>query len=965
MRKSTQTNCARVCQAAVRAAFFAVLFAASFVALGRATAFGAAGDELLGSGLQKHESGSYDAAISDLETYISTYPNSANRNKAELYAGHAYMARNPENADDAARAREHFANIIKQGSKAEYYREACFHTAHSYYNLQDYAQAKQLFLQFLNEFPKDGYVQYACYYLGDCATQLGAPQEAIQYFDRALTEFPDSPLKWNCLLEKGAAFCRLGDYVQATSLFSQIISGKDVAIDLVAKATLGNAVVQMAQQNYDSAVSILETFVSQHSSDPQYASALESVYLFEAYAFYAQSNFERALLLVDQIERMHSTMDPYVAILKVHLLVGLNRIDEAESLLNQLGTSTYAQTNPDGVDYRRGLISLARGDWNGTIIKLETLLKVQRNGSNVSMYYYNDANRNGMNDVDFLGACGTLILAYSSRYGAQKNQDDYAAQEGIYQAVSNYVASKNRPMLQSMLSAIDQKRLSAQQKPIAKGADALLVSAPSEESSLSGFNAASGGFVNPTEPTQFQNPGFRPMGTDENRPAYNPNLTRTPGDRANTAPTYQPQQNANSANVPSQNNGVQSVRQPTGTSTTNQTNGAGTYAVNSAGANYLPSAQNGANDANGASVQTTPLTPAKAQEALKRATEFYVNQDYDRANETLLEARLTSETFWQDCPAEAARIALLRARTLLELNKRAEVVMTCQDLLDSAPYSQEAAVAGVYLGLMADEAGRRDDAIQFLRRATSGRNDFPMLDVALYTLGMNEWERRNINDAVQTFDKLYRYYPSSPYWSHAVWALAQIESDARNDVEAEKLINEALAKKPDVSIVDYLLFLKGEIALRAKDYPKALVAFDMIVELYPNSVWRTRAKNRLSAVPEKYLDSEYLASVIRATQTEEYQTNNAVRGTQARQTTPNAKSGVSPTRDDSSTSSKTPTQSSDSRPPAPRTVPRRNDDFQFSEPYAKPRPNDANGAKTQTKETPSSKASDRSNGVSK
>jgi len=1029
MRKQTQALCARVCQATIQTALFVALSVASFVALGQTVSFGAAGDELLASGLQKHESGSYDAAISDLETYISTYPNSESRNKAELYAGHSYMARNPESATDAARAQEHFKYIVNQGAKAEYYREACFHTAHSYYNLQNYAQAKQLFQQFLTEFPKDGYVQYVYYYLGDCAAQLGSPQEAIQYFDRALTEYPNSPLKWNCTLEKAASVCRMGDYTQANSLFSQIISGKDASIDLVAKATLGTSVVQMAQQQYDAAISILEAYVAQHSSDPQYTSALEDVYLYEAYAYFAKGDFERALLLVDQIGRMNATMDPSVAVLKIHLLVGLNRVDEAESLLNQLASSSYAQTNPDGINYRRGLISLARGDWNAAIVKIETLLQIQRNGSIVNIYYYNNAARNGMDDVDFLGACGVLIMSYASRYGAQRNQDDYVAQEAIYQAVSTYVASKNTPALHTILAAIDKKRQSAQQNPIKQGADALLVSPPSQNSSFSGFNAASGGFSNPTEPTQFQNPGFRPMGTNENQPAYNLNMNPPPNQNGQTVPqvsnvvqplqqgsgnvqpirqgagvgsnlngsytyqqgqnvqpfsgaqggayAYQQGQNVNSFGIVP-NNGTYSQNLQPGTPTTlvNQTNGTGTYSSNSASANYPSNGQanasvpNGQFNGNGANVQTTvnvntPLTPAKAQEAIKRATEFYVNQDYERANETLLEARLTSETFWQDCPAEAARIALLRARTLLELNKRAEVVMTCQDLIDSAPYSQEAAVAGVYLGLMADEAGRQDDAIRFLSQATSGRNDFPLLDVALYTLGMNEWERRNIDDAAQTFGKIYRYYPTSPYWSHAVWALAQIESDSHNDAEAEKLVNEALLKKPDVSIVDYLLFLKGEIALRAKDYPKALVAFDMIVELYPNSVWYTRAKNRLSVVPEEYLDPEYLALAANTTRSRASQQGGSASDAQGRQTASNENLSLDSNRNAAQNAAKTTTSNSDSKSSVPQTVPRQNDDFQFSEPYAVPRPSAPNAAKSQTSSDSTLKTPGRSSGAVK
>lgn len=260
--------------------------------------------------------------------------------------------------------------------------------------------------------------------------------------------------------------------------------------------------------------------------------------------------------------------------------------------------------------------------------------------------------------------------------------------------------------------------------------------------------------------------------------------------------------------------------------------------------------------------QETPLTPEEARAALDRATGYYENLEFDRANEILLEATTKSETFWQDCPAEAARISLLRANALLELGKRSEAQMTCEDLVSHAPNTQEASVAYYYLGALADSVGRSDDAVKYLRLATTGRGNFPYADAALYTLGTNELERGDVNAATHTFGRLYRDYPTSPYWSHAVWRLAKIEADLRNDVPAEKLVNEALARRPDASIIDYLLFLKGEIALRAKDYDKALVAFDMIIDQYPDSVWYAHAKNRLATIPQRFLNPAATTSPV-------------------------------------------------------------------------------------------------------
>ena len=44
--------------------------------------------------------------------------------------------------------------------------------------------------------------------------------------------------------------------------------------------------------------------------------------------------------------------------------------------------------------------------------------------------------------------------------------------------------------------------------------------------------------------------------------------------------------------------------------------------------------------------------------------------------------------------------------------------------------------------------------------------------------------------------------------------------------------------------------------MRAKDFTKALIAFDMIVDQYPDSKFYSMAKNRLAAIPAQYRGEE-------------------------------------------------------------------------------------------------------------
>ncbi len=740
-------------------------------------------DALLADALQLHNQGNYAEAIRGLDAFIAQYPASKNRNKAELFDGHAHLALGDfVDPAESALARAHFQYVINQGPDAEYYKEATFHNAHSYFNLRQYSEARPLFAKFLTEFPNDAYVQYVYYYLGVCEAQSGAYSAAITYFDRNLKEYPTSPLRWVCRLEKAATVGKSGDYQEAEKQLNALGAEAEIPADVAGQVVVQRALLQIVQQNFDEAIRILDEFVRRYQNDPNSTQTVQDAYLYEAYAYFAKKEFERALLLVEQMERTATTISPETALLKIKLLVNLNRVDEAETLLNALEASSYGQETPDAVASYRALISLVRGQWDAAISSLTTLLKVRPNGNAVALNYYNagaSSTGNLLAPHDFVEACGTLILSYASRYASKKNPADETAQAAVFSATSNYARSLNDPALNLIVDMIDKRRREALTKPIDSASGSISVATPPGSTA-----PPPGGFSNPIDPSSPQQAG----------------ASYAPGTPDSKAPSE------------------------TGTTT----------------------------GAASETTETVPLTSVEVRAAIAKATNFFVNQEYDRANETLLEIMTASESFWQDAPAEAARVALLRANVLYALEKRSEAQLMCLALLNNAPNSPEAAVAAFYLGYAADQIGRRDEAIKYLSLAANSSAAHPFADAALYYLAINEWERRDVERAEQNFYRLYRSNPRGVYWSHAVWALAKIQCDARNDVVAEELVNEALSKKPDAAIVDYLLFLKGEIALRAKDYEKARVAFETIVEQYPDGAWRSNALNRLRSIPERF-----------------------------------------------------------------------------------------------------------------
>ncbi|MGI6402541.1 MAG: tetratricopeptide repeat protein [Thermoguttaceae bacterium] len=791
------------------------------------TARAAAGDDLLATGQSHYQNGDFNAAVSTLEAFISQYPTSTSRNKGELYLGCSYLARNAS-ANDIASARSHFDYILAQGKSAGYYRDAFFHNARSYYNSRDYENAKTQLLEFLNEFPSDDFLQYVYYYLGVCETNVGTLDQAISWYDRSEAEFPNSPLRWFCKLEKATLHGRMGQYSESERQLAAIASDSTAPSNVVGQATIQRALIMLVQRDAQGAIRLLDSYIQRYRNDPNSVTTVQDAYLYEAYAYFAMKEYQRALNLIDEVERIGSTLPPAAASVKLKLFLALGRTADAESLLNRLANSPYGLDKPDVITAHRAMIDAVLGNRDRVISSLNAMLSPRSTSptSNVVEFNYFNTSRNHLDPLDFVEACGSLTVAYAGQYGATKNPSDNAAQEALYQATARYVATLRDPAIELILGAIDRARKAAITNP----------NNPHE-----GFDAITPG-LNPGAPVGgdgFTNPGLNNQNNGISTPPNNQNSGGNQNSGSNqNQNTYAPGSNTNTNQRPPF---------PPANNSNNQSG-----STNSSGYPNDPNANVGQGDQLPAANR---LTPEQARLALEQATNYYANLEFDRANEVLLEAMMQSETFWTDSPAEAARIALLRANALLELGKRSEAQMTCQDLVAQAPNTQEASVAYYYLGALADSVGRRDEAIDNLRRATSGGRDFPYADAALYYLGINEQERGDVNSAVQSFNRIYRNYPSSPYWSHAVWSLARIEADRRNDVPAEKLVNEALGNRPDSAIVDYLLFLKGEIALRAKDYDKAMIAFDMIVDQYPDSVWFSQAKNRLTTIPERFLNT--------------------------------------------------------------------------------------------------------------
>lgn len=1065
MKDQTDRNEARGTKLALA---WACLAAALFV-MNAENAWAQTDAELLKQGKSHHEAKHYDDAIASFERLIQLYPNSSYRNEAELFAGHSYMLRNQyTNVTDANSAQRHFNFLLDQGVNAQYYKEAFFHTAHLAYDMREYQDSRTRLINFLNQYANDDYVPFALYYLANCEAKLNDYATAIKRYEQAINNqyLKSSDLRWNCLLERATLIGKLGDYQTAESELtkldrelanyaSQSTSQSPPPTDVAGQVAVQRALLQFVQQNYSQAIVVLDSYIKRFQTyeNDQFASdAILTAYLYEAYAYYALKDYQRAINVIETVfESNKSALPPEPALLKIKLLLAVNRVADAEALLTNFANSTFGQQCPDVVTSYSGLVDLMKGNYDSAIQRLTKLLDVRRVNAYAAAYLnetyaqnaygsvnpygsnptygsnlttgtnstnasnptyggvepyapttgtsytagYSQNNQNAapafkvtigylshtggqyLDPLDCVEACETLVLAYASRYALTHVQEDYDYQDAIYRETVNYANWAKEPTIALLVQSANKRRADALVTPVSSAnSSPTYIVAPY---AANGYNVTPGQFSDPTKFNTYSRPDYFMYGSTnrEYRPndyytnknyrwhnwenpnrydssdpngydrqnssnsRYNPNAPNNNGNRTSNNPddpyyvgnnnsNYGPNGAPNNQNNQNNQNGQNNQNNPNNSQNAqnqNQQNPNGNQDPNAkVGPDGKPLGPDGkplAEDANGkdekkdAEQEEKHITPTEAQKTLDKATVFYRNQEFDRCNETLLELLTSSETFWLDCPGVAPKIALLRGNALVPLGKSSEAQMSYQNVLDNAPNSPEAVIAATYIGLNYDRLGRSEEAVKYLRRATASGAVTPLSDAALYYLGMNERERGNIQNAKQAFARIHRDYQSSAYWSHATWALAQIEADQRNDKKAEYLVNEALSSKPDAAIVDYLLFLKGEIALRAKDYVKALIAFDMIIDQYPDSDLYAKAKNRLAAVPEKYRGEELFEEVPE----EEYEPRRVPLNTQA---APNAQDTrqiqqTRPAQETAQETAKSPARST--RPAAPASDP--------------------------------------------
>jgi cellulose synthase operon protein C len=177
------------------------------------------------------------------------------------------------------------------------------------------------------------------------------------------------------------------------------------------------------------------------------------------------------------------------------------------------------------------------------------------------------------------------------------------------------------------------------------------------------------------------------------------------------------------------------------------------------------------------------------------------------------------------------------------------------------PRSQQHADALLAAARLHDKLKQPQPAAAFYERLEREHPQFPKLDVVLYDWA---WALRALNkpeDADRLFERLRKQYPQSRFRADATYRLAQRAYDAKDFPRAGGLIDDALAANADPQVREYVMHLRGQIAVAKADWPNVREVFEALVKEFSESRRRLVAEYWIAEAC--YRQADYKAAAER------------------------------------------------------------------------------------------------------
>jgi len=240
------------------------------------------------------------------------------------------------------------------------------------------------------------------------------------------------------------------------------------------------------------------------------------------------------------------------------------------------------------------------------------------------------------------------------------------------------------------------------------------------------------------------------------------------------------------------------------------------------------------------------LSDIDQRRLLREAQEAFRSGRYNQVDTRLMELVAGK-------PAEAilTEALFLQSKAKYKLGKERESISLLERIIDEFPESKEYPEVLWSLGLYYESGGESYQAVEYFQKLADGFLNFKHIDGALYFLAVDDLANGSGRKATTNFSRIYKNNPNGLYWSHAAWMLAYEAYRKKEYSKAERYIQEILRHPPDVVVLDRVLYLQGELALKRNDYETAFLAFREVGRLVADSPLAVHATRNAALAASK------------------------------------------------------------------------------------------------------------------
>ncbi|MFH0887206.1 MAG: tetratricopeptide repeat protein [bacterium] len=193
-----------------------------------------------------------------------------------------------------------------------------------------------------------------------------------------------------------------------------------------------------------------------------------------------------------------------------------------------------------------------------------------------------------------------------------------------------------------------------------------------------------------------------------------------------------------------------------------------------------------------------------------------------------------------------------RSLYLYESGSFRDASLEFRKLVRNFPDSEEVANSYVYAGLSEYKRGSYPNAISYFKKGISAGSE--IADLAYYRMGFSYGRSGELQAAINSFEKVIKYFPSSEYADDAQNFIAYYLEINGQQAAAMKNYGRLAYKYPNSDWADDVYWDLGQVYYKSGSYKAALNAFEKVAKMLPDTdkadeclFWQAKSLEKLGS----------------------------------------------------------------------------------------------------------------------